>query len=163
MRTKFILVLASLIFLMVSVSSASAETPIGSDNTLGIGVGGGSVTYGLSVKSFINEKNAIIGTIGANYGFSAEAGYLMTVMSLYDGDAGSVDLAIGGTGMVWMWDTPGVSQTIFGGRGILEFSYKFGGMPLEITAEWGPMYMTGDGIFKGLYLAGGGGAFRWYF
>ena len=163
MRTKFIAVLATLIFLLVSVSSASAKTDIGTEKKLGVGIGGGSLTYGLSVKSFMDEKSAIIASLGANYGFSAEAGYLRTVMSLYEGPTGNVDLSVGGTAMVWMWDTPGVSQTIFGGRGILEFSFKFATMPLEITAEWGPAFFTGAGTFAGLYLGGGGGAFRWYF
>ena len=154
-----------LLVLVGLASHAHADTPVGSSNRLGVGFGGGLVTYGLTGKYHLTRARAVTLSLGARYGQSVEVGYVERVTTLWNGRSrGQLDLAVGAAVTLWVFDSGiGDASAIFGGRGLVEFAYKFSKVPLEVTAEWGPSWLTGHGLFGGLYLAGGGSAVRWFF
>lgn len=151
--------------LLALTNVARADTSVGEAKRLGVGFGGGLVTYGLTGKYHLSGDHAVTLSLGARYGQSTEAGYVQRVSTLWDGgNRGQLDLGVGAAVTLWRFDLGTVEPTtIFGGRGFVEFAYKFSGVPLEVTAEWGPSWLTGQGVFGGLYLAGAGSAVRWFF
>ena len=163
MLNKILSILIAISFLGFAAPT-NADTDIGKQYMIGVGVGGGSLTYGLAGKLHLDADSAIIASLGGNYGFSFDAGYVQRIATIWDGGSnGQLDLAVGAAAMGWLFNSGIGSEMIFGGRGVIELAYKFNNFPLEVTAEWGPSFLTGTGVFSGLYLAGGGGAVRWFF
>jgi hypothetical protein len=164
-RIRSSVVLLVLLGLIGLASTAHADTSVGSSSRLGVGFGGGLVTYGLTGKYHLTRARAVTLSLGGRYGQSAEVGYVERVTTLWNGRSrGQLDLAVGAAVTLWRFDSGAAdTTTIFGGRGLVEFAYKFSRVPLEVTAEWGPSWLTGQGLFGGLYLAGGGSAVRWFF
>lgn len=145
------------------LSSAAMATEIGKDAKIGIGLGGGSLTSGLSGKLYIGDSSAIQAVGGINgWGMSFGADYIKEFGTLYDHSAGKLFWGVGAGAGVILYDLVGASATIIGVSGIIEFGWHFKSFPLEIVSDWRPTFFIGDYI-GGLYIGGGGGAIRWFF
>ena len=158
-------IFSGIVALLMLCTSAHAATKIGKQHKVGLGLGAGVVTYGLSGKLHLTEANVVMMTVGLRSGASVDLGYLQRMTMLWNGGRrGQLDLAVGAALTTWMHDWGGDdSSTIFGGRGIVELACKLGSVPLEITMEWGPSFLTGEKRFGGLCWGGGAGAVRWFF
>ena len=124
------------------------------------------MVYGLSAKHYFSPNDAMIVNLGLRWGLSVDTGYVRTLTTLWNApNVGQLDLSAGAAAMFWNYSYSGYSSSLFGVRGILEFSYKFAAIPLELSVEWGPTLFSSSDIFfqyNGLYLGGAGGGFRWF-
>lgn len=143
--------------------SAQARTPIGTEKKIGVGLGGGTMTSGITAKYYLNEKlqvQAVVGGSGWGIGFGADA--IQDVAHLVDHEAGSLKLGVGGGLGLVMYSVGPFSATVAGVSGVVQVGWQFSSIPLEIVTDWRPTFFIGD-YLGGLYLGGGSGAVRWYF
>jgi hypothetical protein len=165
MKFKFLApwtVLALLLGCWSTTALADDTTAIGTSKKFGIGVGGGSFTYGLSPKLFISDVDAVQGSIGmTGYGLNVGADYLRQFGTLWSGPAGRLWYGAGAGAELLMYNYAGFSDVEIGVAGVGEVGWHFRNMPLEVTGSLRPTFYIGN-YFGGFYFAGGG-AVRWYF
>jgi hypothetical protein len=165
MKFRIVALLAASLLGAVSLSSvawADESTAIGTSKTLGIGVGGGSFTYGISPKLFLSQTDAVQGSIGWTlYGLNVGADYLRQLGTAISNPAGRLWYGVGAGAELLMYDYLGLSGAQIGVAAVGELGWHFRSLPLEITGSIRPTFYIGD-YFSGFTVAGGG-AVRWYF
>jgi hypothetical protein len=164
--TKRILVTMSLLFLTCTAATVDAQqastNPIGATKKFGLGVGGGSFTYGLAPKLYLTPNDAVQGSVGWTvYGLQVGADYLRQLGTALDHPAGRLWYGAGAGVEVLMYNYLSRNASEVGVAGVGEVGWHFSSMPLEVTASIRPTFYFGE-FYAGLYFAGGG-AIRWYF
>ena len=151
---------------LTSPKPAVAKTPC-SSKTLGVGLGGGNLISGLSIKRCLTKDTAVQGVVGGLvHGVGVGADYLVAKETLWMGRDVRLRWGIGaGTGLVSQ-GFAGFGGLLLDFSAVVELVLEFRTMPLEITTDWRPGYLLGFGNTASLgylHLNGGGGAIRWYF
>ena len=157
-----LVVLASLACLLVALPLFADS--IGASKSLGIGLGGGTSTSGLTAKYYLGKTTALQGFVGlhAGNGTSLGADYIMEFPDLAAGSAGRLFWGAGlGAGLL-LYSVGNNSGAHIGVSGVVELGWHFASFPLELIADWRPTFWIGD-HFSGLHFEGGGGAIRWFF
>ncbi len=154
-----LLVLGCLLFAL----PASADT-IGSGKRLGIGLGGGTSTSGLTVKYYVANHQAIQAFAGLHRGYGNSIGvdYILEFNDLAKGSPGRLYWGAGAGAGLLLYSYGKDSASIIGISGVVQLGWHFNAFPLEIIADWRPTFWIGD-YYGGINLSGGGGAIRWFF
>lgn len=140
MKQLFLPVLAVLI-----ASGAAAQNKTANSTTyktaFGVKIWDGG---GLSLKTFLDEKNALefIGFFNSNGA---------RVVGLYEihGDLNTetnLKWYIGGGGHVGFYKVNDVSKTVIGVDGVIGVDYKFKNLPLNLSLDWQPAFEFGSGF-----------------
>jgi hypothetical protein len=147
----------------IILSGAAHAKDIGDDVTFGLGLGGGTLSNGLTAKYYLGEDDAVQAVFGfSGWGFSLGADYVHEFAPLYKHPRGELFWGVGGGAGAVFYDVGIDSATVFGLSAVIELGWHFKSIPLEIVTDWRPTYFVGDYI-GGFYFAGGGGAIRWFF
>ena len=138
------------------------SNPIGTSKTFGLGVGGGSLSYGISPKLFLSESRAVQGAIGWTfYGLNFGVDYLQVLGTALNHSAGRLWYGAGVGAEVLMYNYLNQRDVEIGVAAVAEVGWHFREFPIEVTGSVRPTFYIGD-YFGGFYVAGGG-AVRWYF
>jgi hypothetical protein len=155
-----ILKFALIVAFLVSPGVANATTNLlAKDHRIGIGLGGGTFTSGLSGKLFLGERLSAQATAGTwwGYGLAANAEVLVEMPQITQASVLGLNWYVGaGAGAV-----VGTSLAL-AVNGVAGLSAQLTKIPLEITAEFRPTFIVADG-WGGFMWGGGGGAVRYYF
>lgn len=154
----------SLLATALLVSSSAAAAEIGSAKRLGIGLGGGTTTSGLTAKYYLAPTSAVQVFVGQRlkYGNSISADYIMEFGPLAKAAPGKLFWGAGvGAGLL-MYNRDKHRSNLVAISGVLQIGWHFSQFPLELIADWRPTFYIGD-YDDGLWLGGGGGAIRWFF
>ncbi len=162
-RISACLLALSLLILAQPVRAQFPCTP----KTLGVGVGGGNLISGISVKKCLTKDTAVQGVVGGlASGVGAGADYLVAQNTVWKGRAVRLRWGVGaGTGLV-SHSFAGFGGVLLDLSAVVELVFEFKTLPLEVTTDWRPGYLMGFGSTASLgylHLNGGGGAIRWYF
>ncbi len=161
---KTLLVTAATIAMCVIMvpGMASAASKIGA-GSLGLGLGGGTLTSGITAKYYLGSKSAVQAVVGASgWGFGAGVDYVQEFVDIAQPSWGKFNLYGGAGGAFHAYDV-GVDQAaLIGVAGVLGINLHFTEVPLELATEWRPSFIIGDYV-SGLHLGGAGGSIRWYF
>ena len=129
----------------------------------GLGLGGSSLSSGLSAKYFVTDKVALQGTLGTWFGgLSVGADVLWEMPVIVKAAAGALNWNIGGGAGLELFNGLYGSATALGVSGVAGLAWQFRVFPVEVTAELRPTYIAGNEFYGGFYF-GGGGAVRYYF
>lgn len=137
---------------------------IGGGKRLGVGLGGGTTTSGLTAKYYLGKRSAVQVFLGQRfaYGNSIGADYILEFPTLAQGAPGRLFWGVGaGVGLL-LYNRTGDTANVLGLSGVLQLGWHFRQFPLELIADWRPTLFVGD-YAGGLWFGGGGGAVRWYF
>lgn len=157
---RFAFTIAILVF---GLSATAYAGSIGKDSTFGIGLGGGTLTSGVTGKYYLGETTALQAVVGINgWGMSFGADFIKEFGALYTAPAGRLFWGAGAGGGVIMYSLGTQSAAIVGVSGVVQLGWHFNSFPIEVVSDWRPTFLVGDYI-GGLYLGGGGGAVRWFF
>ena len=145
---------------------ASAQFPC-TPRTLGLGLGGGNLISGVSVKRCLTKDTAVQGVVGGLvYGVGVGADYLVAQNTVWTGRDVRLRWGVGaGTGLV-SHGFAGFGGVLLDFSAVVELVLEFKTLPIEVTTDWRPGYLMGFGSTASLgylHLNGGGGAIRWYF
>ncbi len=154
----------SLLATLLLISSTAAAAEIGGAKRLGVGLGGGTTTSGLTVKYYLAPTTAVQVFLGQRwkYGNSIAADYIMEFGPLAQGAPGRLFWGAGvGAGLL-LYSRNNQSASVIAISGVLQLGWHFKQFPLELIADWRPTFYIGD-YADGLWLGGGGGAIRWFF
>lgn len=151
-------------------SGVTAATPLTRHGRFGIGLGGGTLTSGVTGKLYLDDRNAIqavVGTYGGyfanNYGFSVGADYLRVMPDIVRGTFAALNWNVGaGVSTISLSRYAYANETILGASGILGLGLELKAVPVEVVVEWRPSIFSGT-YLSGVYLGETGGAVRWYF
>lgn len=136
---------------------------------LGLGLGGGTRTSGLSAKYTLDKAFSVQGVVGvdpARWGdrggtLAVSVDALVEMPALYTADEVEIAWALGAGPYIAVGD-----NFWLGASGVLGLEFNFQPIPLEFTLEYRPtLELVGprpDGQ-GGLYLFGVGGHLRWWF
>ena len=135
--------------------------------TLGLGLGGGNLISGVSIKKCLSKETAVQGVVGGLvYGVAVGADYMVSQKTLWTGREVLLRWGVGaGTG-VMSHGFAGFAGVLLDVSAVVELVLEFKSLPLEVTTDWRPGYLMGFGSAASLgylHLNGGGGAIRWYF
>lgn len=148
---------------------------IGEGADLGVGIGTGTFTSGLTGKAYVGEQAAFqlfLGSLGAfgrygcgfGCGFSASADYVGEFDDLLEEvEAGELFLGAGGGGFIYEWNGFGA-----GVNGVFELGWHFREVPVELIIDIRPVLGFDTGSFRSFndeifFDIDGGGAVRYYF
>ncbi len=146
---------------------AQQSEPIAQPGTFGVGLGGGTITSGVTAKYYLSRETAIQGFLGSwrDLGLSLSADFLYEFAELTENDDGRLFAGVGGG--------VGFAQGYrFGGsflvlNGVFELGWHFRSFPLEILLDVRPTFALGPATTFGRYAGfdplGVGLAFRWFF
>ena len=151
---------------LIFAKPALAKFPC-TPETLGLGVGGGNLISGVTLKRCLTKDTAVQGVIGGLvHGVGMGADYLVAQNSVWTGRDVRLRWGVGaGMGLVSHSFT-GFGGVLFDFSAVVELVLEFKTLPLEVTTDWRPGYLMGFGRTLSLgylHLNGGGGAIRWYF
>lgn len=129
----------SLAFAFILVIAINAQ-----DYRTGIGFRGG-LTNGLTVKHFLNEKNALEGLFATRWrGFEITGlfeihnqAFKVERLNWYYGFGGHIGFWNGNYTHKY-WGVEGTSYTVIGIDGILGIEYNFKAVPINIGLDWKP-------------------------
>jgi hypothetical protein len=145
---------------------------IGQGKNFGVGLGGGSLVSGLTLKGYFNDKLAgqlFIGGAGAygygGFGFGLDGDIVYEFATIAESDVGELFLgAGGGAGFVY--------NSFYGAgsvNALFELGWHFREVPIELVIDYRPTFYFG-GFNNSLFAGFGGfvpwgfsGAFRFYF
>jgi hypothetical protein len=160
MRNMSLLLALATVPMLATTASAS---DIGGEERFGIGLGGGTLSNGLTAKYYLDESSAVQAVLGiSGWGFSLGADYVFEFDPVYKHKSGELFWGVGGGAGAVFYDVGIDSATVFGVSAVIELGWHFKSIPLEIVTDWRPTYFVGDFI-GGFYVGGGGGAIRWFF
>lgn len=140
---------AVLPFLLALCSSvAEAGTPIRSTGNFGLGIGGGTITSGLSGKYFLSDAYAVQGVVGwwgAGYGqggIGVSADFLVEQPSLHHDEVVEIAWNWGGGGTIASSNFGGL---ILGANATVGLEFNFEPAPIDLVVEWRPGIFAGSG------------------
>jgi hypothetical protein len=139
--------------------------PIGQPGHFGAGIGGGTLSNGITAKYYIGQRHAVQGFVGL-WGFrvlSPTLGldYVQELGPLIDIEAGHLVWSIGGGVGTIFRIGEGDDFFHFGISAVTGPVWQFKLMPIEVALDVRPSLVFGD-EYGGVYV-GVGGALRWYF
>lgn len=155
--TKLVLVAA----LVAAPGLASATTNLlQKDHTLGVGLGGGAFTSGISAKAFLGETVSAQATVGRwwGYGLAANVDGLLEMPQFFNQFGVGINWYIGAGAGVVLANSPAL-----GVNAVIGASAQLEQFPLELTAEFRPTYFIGGEAWNYFSWSTGGGALRYYF
>lgn len=167
MRAYFTKLLLSFALLSFTIPANAAE--IGKELKIGVGIGGGTLTSGLSGKYYIGKifgkNSAVQAVVGANgWGFGLGADFVMDAGMVFDDASGKVLWGFGGGASMIQYNVLGEQLNYIGVNGLIQGAYHVKDFPIEIVLDYRPTFFLGNaGGISGLYLFGGAGAVRYYF
>ncbi len=144
----------------LALATPALADDIGTSKKIGVGVGGGTLSSGLSGKMYLKEDFAVQATVGAGWG-TAIGVDVVKEFPINEYEPGRLFWGAGAGAGTWL--VSGYGGNIFAVSGIVQLGWHFKDMPLEVTTDIRPTFFTGDYLYSGLYLGGGGGAVRYYF
>jgi hypothetical protein len=160
-------VLSLLVFPLVFTPSARAGEvafvdPIGRDRRIGVGVGGGTMSAGITGKYYLNAHSAVQGFVsGAGYGASIGADYVYE-KPIESYAPGRLFWGVGAGAGTWFYRYQGIQDNLLAVSGIGQVGWHFREVPLEFIIDARPTFFTGDYTMSGLTV-GTGGAARFFF
>jgi hypothetical protein len=130
---------------------------------VGLGVGGGTIASGATLKYYIGPRTALQAVLGlSRWGLSFGGDFVKEFRPFLRTQAGDLFAGAGvGAGLVMYRDLDD-SADVLGVSAILELGWHFNEIPLEFILDWRPTFYFGDFI-GGFFGGGGGGAIRWFF
>ncbi len=158
--------------LLTFPSTASAQGKIGNDKNIGLGLGRGTLTSGITGKFYLDNRSAIqlyLGNLGGWYderryddcrgscGIALSGDYVYEFEDLVNEDVGRLFLGGGGGGFLYNYATFGRYAGGYSGAGIhgvFELGWHFNEFPLELAIDIRPAFDIGR--FRGLFIDGGG-------
>lgn len=171
-------VLASALFAIALMAPAPSQADtIGSEDNIGIGLGTGTFTSGLTGKFYLDKKSAIqlhvgnFGTWGNYYcgfacGFGLSADYIYEFQDLVNESAGRLFLGAGGGAYFASYDAYGRYGRYagsFGLHGVFELGWHFSEFPLEIVIDIRPVFDFTPGFIDNFFGLTGGASIRFFF
>ncbi len=146
------------VFVIMALFAALTVTSAGQDYKTSLGLRAGW-PYGLTVKHFINKKNAVEGILASNWGG-------LVVTGLYENEHWTGEYP----GLNWFWgigahagfwdsdQNPHIIDTyvgsVLGIDGIAGLEYTFDEIPLNLSLDLLPSFnLTGDPGWGGIYGA----------
>ena len=140
-------------------ASAQSGASFAHAGKLGLGVGGGVLTNGLSGKFYLSDMLAAQAVLGLWYGFGASASVdvILEMPKIYDIEPFSANWNVGVGGSAVLG-----SGIIVGAQGVVGVAAQLKQFPVEIVAELRPTLLLGSNVWSGFYF-GGGGHVRYYF
>lgn len=138
---------------------------IGQPGHIGLGIGGGTLTSGVTAKYYVGERHALQAYAGLwRFGFlspSLSLDYVQELGPIVDIAAGHLVWAVGG-GVGTIFDLEGLEDIWhFGISAVTGPIWQFKFIPVEFGLDFRPSLVFGD-VYGGVQL-GFGGAIRWYF
>ncbi len=152
----------SLALLPMLLSQPAVASDIGTSRKLGAGVGGGTLSSGLTGKMYLQDGLAAQGFVGAGgfaLGLGADVVKEFAIESFPEADVfwgAGVGVGTFGYGYVG-------GGGVFAVSGVAEVGIHLNQLPVEVVLDVRPTFLTGNYVWSGLYLGGGGGAVRYYF
>ncbi|MFU8802687.1 MAG: hypothetical protein ACNA8W_02660 [Bradymonadaceae bacterium] len=139
--------------------------PLGEAGHFGAGIGGGTLTSGVTAKYYVGDRHALQAFVGLwRFGFLSPAlslDYVQELGPLIDIEAGHLVWGIGG-GVGGIFDLEGLEDIWhFGISAVTGPVWQFNYIPVELTIDVRPTLIFGE-VFGGVRI-GVGGALRWYF
>jgi hypothetical protein len=150
--------------------SANAQSDsIARGGTPGFGLGGGTITSGLTGKYYLGRETALQGFVGSwrGFAFSLSMDFVYEFADLAETDDGRLFAGVGGgVGFAQSYDFGGTSFLAL--NVVLEMGWHFQAVPLEIVLDVRPTVLVGPAVdFYGRFASfdpfGFGIAFRWFF
>lgn len=154
-----------------STTSGGGSTTIGGGKDVGLGLGTGLFTSGLTGKFYLDNESAIqafigdFGHYGRTYcsygcGFSLSVDYVNEFSTLAEADPGRLFLGAGGGGAIYSPAAP-FTGVGFAANALVELGWHFKDFPLELVLDLRAAFDFGP--FADLFFIHGGGAIRFYF
>ena len=161
LKTAQLVVITALILAFTAPALADS---IGKEKKLGIGLGGGTSTSGLTFKYYLAPTTAVQAFAGVHgaWGTSVGADYILEMGDLISASSWRLYWGGGAGAGLLMYSVGNSQAAIIGVSGVLQLAFHLRRFPVEIVTDWRPTFWIGDFI-GGLNLSGGGGALRWYF
>lgn len=135
-----------------------------SDKSFGLGIGGGLLSNGLTIKGFVRPDLSIQGWVGW-YGFASTnlgADLIHEGRRLWTNGDLALNWQAGGGAAVWVWNPTLTDQAIsIAINGVLGLSLQIQPVPLEFVLDLRPTVVFGP-YRGGLYITPGV-AIRYYF
>ncbi len=172
----FLAAVCALLLAAPTLAGAQMNTePVGEGADLGIGLGSGAYTSGITGKAYLDEQTALqlfVGGLGSygRYGcgfacgFAISGDYVGEFSDLLEEvEAGKLFLGAGGGGFYYNFAGAG-----FGVNGVFEIGWHFRQVPVELILDIRPILGFDTGDFRGFddelfFDIDGGGAVRYYF
>ena len=139
-------IIAAIALVFAIGATASAQ-----DYNWGIGIRGGGVANGLTVKGFLDGANALEGMVSFVDGVNIYALYERHVPVIQDG----FRFYYGAGGNVGSWREDGDDKFTIGLDGIIGLEYQMPRAPIAFALDYKPnINITGASGFKGWYDVG---------
>lgn len=139
--TRFTPVLAAALALLIP-GDALAGAPIRAAHNFGLGLGGGTLTSGISAKYWLADSHAIQGVVGTwgatragfNAGFGVSVDYLLEMPTITDTEPMELGWNLGAGG----WLATGAFGEYLGAAGVLGLELNFHPVPIDVVIEYRP-------------------------
>lgn len=161
---------AFLLLLLSSTPALAFDAVPRQPGKLGLGLGGGTRTSGLSAKYTVDKAFSVQGVVGVDPGrwgdqggtLAVSADALVEMPAIYTVEELEIAWAIGAGPYLAVGN-----NFWLGASGVLGLEFNIQPIPLEFTLEWRPtIELVGprpDGRTSGIYPFGFGGHIRWWF
>ncbi len=157
----------ALLVLVPAVGAAQSSGQIGSGKNIGLGLGRGTLTSGITGKFYLDRQSAIqayIGSFGDWYaygcnscGISLSGEYMYEFANLVEEDVGRLFAGGGGGAFLYSINTFGRYHGGYAGAGIhgvFDLGWQFREFPLEIAIDIRPGFDFG--LYQSLFIDWGG-------
>ena len=156
---KTILTLALAVIILIGVN--------GQDYKTGIGLRAG-LTNGLTVKHFLNQKNAVEGILASRWRGFEITGLYEIHNQAFDVERLNWYYGFGGHIGFWngnythnYWGEQGMTYTVVGIDGVLGLEYNFKAVPINLGLDWKPAFNIVG--YSGFWGDGGALSIRYIF
>lgn len=143
-------------------STGGGSGVLASPGRVGVGLGGSTLSNGITGKLYITEALAAQATVGwwLGAGFSVSADVIVE-RALYKVPELSVQGYLGAGPSIGFFSVVN-NATVIGVSGVGGVGLHVAEVPIEVALELRPTVLVGNQFWNGFYF-GGGGAIRWYF
>lgn len=164
MMKRSVLVLALGLMWVAAPSDAVARDKIGNELKLGVGLGGGTLTSGLTLKYYVAPHLAVQAIFGRHYSYGNSLGVdgIFDVAPLWQPQEGTLAFGLGAGVGIYLYDSVGRSESLIAVSAIGQLSFHFSAIPLELVLDIRPSFFVGDFV-SGVSWTRGGGAIRYFF
>jgi hypothetical protein len=167
--------------LLTFPTTASAQGQIGSGKDIGLGLGRGTLTSGITGKFYLDQSSAVqlyLGNLGGWYdrgydcrgscGLALSGDYIFEFEDLVNEDVGRLFLGGGGGAFLYNYGTFGRYASGYSGvgvHGVFELGWHFNEFPLEIAIDIRPAFDFVSPPFDdhSPFFIDGGGSIRIFF